>query len=276
MKKSKIIKKSLLTGFIYTVMTCIVQVPIANIVFSIFNIEPDSFVGENELLILLLTIFIVGIAMSIFYYLFGYLFKSKNKLLHGLKFAIFIYAANYIPQVFFLDATDGFTKLISGGFPVIQVELFDLIILIATVLIMVCYMPYKNIEIGNKKKSLIKDIVAGIIFSIVLITVNEFILPLFGFTNMADGLNVSKENMLFFYGVMTIGFILTGYLVSYFSNKQNLINNKNSLCIMFGILIWCVFDLTMIPLGFGLVPTILFIVVSMISFLVLNIYIKHE
>ena len=79
MKKSKIIKKSLLTGFIYTVMTCIVQVPIANIVFSIFNIEPDSFVGENELLILLLTIFIVGIAMAIFYYLFGYLFKSKNK-----------------------------------------------------------------------------------------------------------------------------------------------------------------------------------------------------
>ena len=187
MKKNELIKKSLLTGFIYTVITCIVQVPVANIIFSILNLKSDSLVGENELLILLLTIFIVGIALAIFYYLFGYLFKSDNKMLQGLKFTAFIYSANYIPQVFFLDATSGLKKLISGGFPVIQVELFDLIILVATVLIMVHYMPYKKINNKIMLKFSLKDLFAGIIFSTSLIIINEILLPLFGFANMAEG-----------------------------------------------------------------------------------------
>lgn len=274
MKKSELIKKSLLTGFIYTVITCIVQVPVANIIFSILNLKSDSLVGENELLILLLTIFIVGISMAIFYYLFGYLFKSNNKMLQGLKFAAFVYLSNYIPQVFFLDATEGLKKLISGGFPVIQVELFDLIILVVTTLIMVCYMPYRSIDNKNRIKFSFRDVFAGITFSAFLIIINEFILPLFGFASMANGLNVAKENILFFYGVMAIGFMITGCLVSYFSRLQNSAENKQSFCILFGILIWCIFDLTMIPLGFGLAATILFIIVSMLSFLVLRIIIK--
>ena len=42
-----------------------------------------------------------------------------------MKFALFIYFSNYMPQVFFLDAGNGWRALINGGFPVIQVELFD-------------------------------------------------------------------------------------------------------------------------------------------------------
>ena len=50
--------------------------------------------------------------------------------------------------------------------------------------------------------------------SAVLIIVQEFLLPLFGIPSMVSGLNVSTENIAFFYGVMIAGFIVAGILVS--------------------------------------------------------------
>ena len=70
----------------------------------------------------------------------------------------------------FLDANNGLEALIDGGFPVIQVELFDLIILIVTVLFMMSYMPYKESENINcsKNNSLTwwKCLLAGVWFSV--------------------------------------------------------------------------------------------------------------
>ena len=271
--KSSIVKKSLLTGLIYTIVTCIVQVPISSLISSIFNLKSDSSISSEQLPFLLLTIFIVGISIAIFYYLFGHLFKTNNKIKQGLKFATFIYLANYIPQVFFLDANNGLSGMINSGFTIFQVEFYDLLILYITVLFMVKYMPLKNssLEIKNSKFSY-KNIIVGIIFTIVLIVLSEIILPIFEFESMASGLNVASENKLFFYIVMALGFILTGSLVSYYSH----IKNNESFCILFGILIWSVFDLTMIPLGFGLVATLIFIIISILSFMVIDFILKIE
>lgn len=268
MKNNKLpIAKCLLTGLIYAVATCVIQVPVANLLFSVLHIQPNSGISEEMVPFLLLSIFAVGTAMAYFYYLYGHLFNSGRKISTALKFSLFVYFSNYIPQVFFLDADKGLQKLITGGFAVIQVELFDLLILLITVLLMVCYMPHRYEKTQGEncgtKNCIWSNILCGVIFAAVLITVQEIILPLFGIKNMADGLNVAKENSFFFYTVMTLGFLLAGYLVALYAGKQT---ERKFFCIEYGIFIWCAFDLTMIPLGFGLLATIIFMLVSMAGF----------
>ena len=150
--KKTIFFKSLLTGFIYALLTCIVQVPIGNALCLLLGNQPDQAITSEMVPPLLCSLFIVGVIMALFYYLYGYLFESTSKLKQGIKFAMFVLLSNYIPQVFFLDATKGIKALITGGFAVIQVELFDLLILIGTALLMVRYMPYrKNEEKSNNR-----------------------------------------------------------------------------------------------------------------------------
>lgn len=268
--KFTIVLKCILTGMIYAFVTCIVQVPIANALFSILDIQSDSTISDEMLPLLLLSIFIVGMGMALFFYLNGHLFMSTKKWKQGMKFAIFVYLSNYIPQVFFLDANKGIGALLTGGFPVVQVELFDLIILIVTVLLMVTYMPccYKSKETKNR---IIwwKCLLCGVVFAGCLVVLQELILPLFGFSNMAFGLNVSAENIPFFYSVMIAGFIMTGVLISCYGYMVNK-HTKETFYLEYGILIWCAFDLTMIPLGFGASATIIFIIVSMIAFTVIT------
>ena len=267
MKKTSLIFKFILTGLIYAVITCIVQVPLANLLYSLLGIEPDNGIKDEMVLLLILTIFIVGIALAVFYYLCGHLFHSNKRWLQGIKFASFIYLTNYFPQVFFLDATNGAGALIKGGFPVIQVELFDFVILFITVLIMVYYLPCKYTPAADTEKNhLVQNIVSGILFAGLLIAINELLLPLIGFENMADGLNVAGENRLFFYLVMAAGFFITGAAVSFYSVKVAALYGKKSFIPLYGILVWSIFDLTMLPLGYGIIPTILFIAASMISF----------
>ncbi len=267
MKKTSLIFKFILTGLIYAVITCIVQVPLANLLYSLLGIEPDNGIKDEMVLLLILTIFIVGIALAVFYYFCGHLFHSNKRWLQGIKFASFIYLTNYIPQVFFLDATNGAGALIKGGFPVIQVELFDFVILFITVLIMVCYLPCKYTPAADTEKNhLVQNLVSGILFAGLLIAINELLLPLIGFENMADGLNVAAENRLFFYLVMAAGFFITGAAISFYSVKATALYGKKSFIPLYGILVWSIFDLTMLPLGYGIIPTILFIAASMISF----------
>ena len=267
MKKTSLVFKFILTGLIYAVITCIVQVPLANLLYSLLGIEPDNGIKDEMVLLLILTIFIVGIALAMFYYFCGHLFHSNQRWLQGIKFASFIYLTNYIPQVFFLDATNGAGAFIKGGFPVIQVELFDFVILFITVLIMVCYLPCKYTPAADtEKKHLVQNLISGILFAGLLIAINELLLPLIGFESMADGLNVAAENRLFFYLVMAAGFFITGTVVSFYSVKVAALYDKKSFIPLFGILVWSIFDLTMLPLGYGIIPTILFIAASMISF----------
>ena len=275
--KKNILLKCLLTGLLYSVTTCIIQVPLANILFSLFDLQPDTSISEDMLLLLLLSLFVVGIAMAWFYYLYGQLFAGNSKWLSGLKFGLFIYLSNYIPQVFFLDAVNGITAFIGGGFPVIQVELFDFIILIITVLLLMRYMPYKESVNRNCSPNNVltrrKCFLAGVVFAIEMVVLQEIVLPLLGIQGMAEGLGVSKENRLFFYGVMISGFILAGGFVYYYVLKNRDIKDKvkNHFCLNYGLLIWCAFDLTMIPLGFGVFSTVIFIAVSLIGFVILDI-----
>lgn len=270
-KKRIIFLKCILTGLIYVFVTCIVQVPIANVLFSLLNIQSDASIPEGMLPLLLLSIFIVGVAMALFYYWNGHLFSSTTKWKQGIKFATFVNLSNYIPQVFFLDANKGIKALITGGFPIIQVELFDLIILVVTVLLMVRYMPCRNyIENGTKKIIWWKCFVCGGVFALCLFLLQEFMLPLVGFSNMALGLGVSNENILFFYSVMIAGFIISGFLVSYYTHKINDVRRKKMFIGEYGALIWCAFDLTMIPLGYGILATILFIATSLIAFMMMR------
>lgn len=276
MKKEKysVFSKCLLTGFLYAAITCMIQVPVANILFFLFDLQSDTSISDDMLLFLLLSLFVVGIAMAWFYYLYGQLFAGNNKWISGLKYGIFVYLSNYIPQVFFLDANNGVKTLIRGGFPIIQVELFDFIILIITVLLMVKYMPYQKNAHRNCQKYTSLDwwkyLLAGSVFAITIIVLQEIVLPLLGVQGMADGLYVSKENRLFFYSIMIVGFVLAGSLVFYCAMKNSNEKSKNRFCLHYGIFIWCTFDLTMIPLGFGVFSTILFIFVSMIGFVVLD------
>lgn len=267
MKKKSLFFKCILSGLIYAIITCVVQVPLANLLYSLLGIEPDSSIKDEMVLPLILTLFIVGIALAVFYYHCGHLFYSNNKWLQGIKFSTFIYVTNYIPQVFFLDATKGAGALIKGGFPVIQVELFDFVILFITVLIMVLYLPCKYSSVADSdKKPIGKCVIFGIVFADLLFVINELLLPLIGFENMADGLKVAKENLLFFYLVMAAGFFITGSVVSFYGIKMAVSDGKKSFILLYGILVWSIFDLTMLPLGFGIIPTVLFIVASMISF----------
>ena len=270
-KKKSLFLKCILTGFIYAIITCIVQVPLANLLYSLLGITPDNGIKDEMIPLLILTIFIMGIALALFYYLFGHLFYSDKNWLQGIKFTSFIYLTNYIPQVFFLDATKGVEALLNGGFPVIQVELFDFIILFITVLIMVTYLPckYSPTTVENKTP-LGKCLISGIVFVSLLIIINELLLPLIGFENMADGLKVARENRFFFYGVMAAGFFITGSVVSFYGTKMAALYGKKSFVLLYGILVWSIFDLTMLPLGYGIISTILFIVASMISFAAIN------
>ncbi|MDE7398892.1 MAG: hypothetical protein K2N06_05120 [Oscillospiraceae bacterium] len=258
--------KSLLTGIIYAIITCIVQVPIANVLFSLLKLQPETSISSERVPLLLLSILVVGIAMAIYFYRNGHLFLTNSKFKQGFKFALFIYLSNYIPQVFFLDANKGFSALITGGFPVFQVEIFDLIILVITVLLMITYMPCRY-EIKHKKERNIaiwwKSILCGIIFAIILIVLQELLLPLLEIQSMATGLNVSRDNKLFFYIVMFVGFVLAGSLVSH---RAFTLKCRNFFCLEYGVLIWCAFDLTMIPLGFGIIPTLAFMATSIIAF----------
>lgn len=105
-----------------------------------------------------------------------------------------------------------------------------------------------------------------------LIILQEYLLPLFGIQSMAVSLNVSEENVLFFYSVMFAGFVLAGTLVLYCAvilkcrNK----NVKDVFCLEYGLLIWCAFDLTMLPLGFGIISTLIFMIISAISFCIIE------
>lgn len=272
--KRSILSKCLLTGLLYAVITCIIQVPIANVLFSMLDLQSDTSISDDKLLLLLVSLFVVGIAMAWFYYLYGQLFAGKSKWISGLKFGVFVYLSNYIPQVFFLDANNGLEALIDGGFPVIQVELFDLIILIVTVLFMMSYMPYKESENINcsKNNSLTwwKCLLAGVVFAIEMVVLQEMVLPLLGVQGMADGLCVSRENRVFFYSIMIAGFVLAGSLVFYYAMKNSKGELQNHFCLQYGMFIWCAFDLTMIPLGFGVLSTVIFIIVSLIGFVVLD------
>ena len=270
-KKRTVFLKCILTGLIYAFVTCIVQVPVANVLFSILDIQSDASIPDGMLPILLFSIFIVGVAMTLFYYLNGHLFASTSKWKQGMKFAAFVYLSNYIPQVFFLDANKGISALITGGFPIIQVELFDLIILAVTVLLMVRYMPCRYHREKNTKKIIWwKCLVCGVVFAMCLFLLQEFILPLVGFSNMASGLVVSNENIPFFYSVMITGFIVTGFLVSCYVYRINDVRRRKAIFVEYGVLIWCTFDLTMIPLGYGILATILFIITSLIAFIVIR------
>lgn len=266
----KIICLSILTGFVYAVTTCFIQVPIAELLFYLLQMESDSSLSSETVILLLISLFLVGIFMAVFYYRNAHLFIADAKWKQGLKFALFIYFANYIPQVFFLDADQGFYTMLHGGFPIIQVELFDFIILILTVFIMIQYMPYQIKEQVNIKKDqqrLFKCILYGMIFALVLVLIQEFLFPCFGTINMATAMNVLSENIPFFYGIMLTGFLLAGFLVSYYAlfikNKQDRIRFYCE----FAIYIWCAFDLTMIPLGYGVWATVIFIIASLTSFL---------
>lgn len=275
--KKDILLKCFLTGSLYAVITCIIQVPIANAIFSVLDLQSDTSISDERLLFLLLSLFVVGIAMAWFYYLYGRLFAGNSKWLSGLKFGLFIYLSNYIPQVFFLDVVNGITAFIGGGFPVVQVELFDFIILIITVLLLMRYMPYKESVNRNCSPNNVltrrKCFWAGVVFAIEMVVLQEIVLPLLGIQGMAEGLGVSKENRLFFYGVMISGFILAGGFVYYYALKNRDIKDKvkNHFCLNYGLFIWCAFDLTMIPLGFGVFSTVIFIAVSLLGFVILDI-----
>lgn len=269
MKKIKfeILLKCILTGVIYGVTTCIIQVPVANVLYSVLNIQADALISDDMLPVLLLAICIIGMTMALFYYLNGHLFVSDSKWKQGIKFGIFVYVSNYIPQVFFLDANKGFRALMNGGFPVIQVELFDFVILMITVLLMVTYMPCRFEKIPVKNKAICwKYILCACAFTAILVVLQEVLLPRFGVSNMASGLKVSAENLPFFYGVMIVGFMIAGILVSRYTFTAKKEGVKERFCIEYGILIWCTFDLTMIPLGFGIMESIIFIIISMMAF----------
>ena len=271
-EKKEFILKCILTGLVYAILTCIVQVPIGNVLLLIFGGEPDPMISSDRIPFLLFSLFIVGVIMAFFYYLYGYLFTATSKWKQGMKFGLFVLLSNYIPQVCFLDATKGIEALITGGFSVIQVEVLDFLILIGTSLIMVRYMPYRNHEEkANNKTSWWKCFVCGVVYAACLFLLHEFMLPLLGVGSMASGLDVSNENMFFFYSVMLAGFVLTGVLVSYYAQKIENVRKRGSFIIAFGGLIWCAFTITMIPLGFGVLPTILFSIISFIAFIAVTI-----
>lgn len=139
---------------------------------------------------------------------------------------------------------------------------------------MVLFMPCKHKE--EKAKNKVKHwqcTVCAVVFSMILIILNELVLPLCGIQNIANVLHVSVPNIPFFYAVMNIGFILAGYLVSYQALRFK--NQNGHFCLKYGIFIWCAFDFTMIPLGFGVLSTVLFITISMIAFVSIDMLCQY-
>lgn len=266
----EIFVKSFFTGILYAYITCIVQVPVAQLLFSFFHMQSDTSLTNEQIPALLLSIFLTGIAMAIFFYRNASIFSVSNKWIQGIQFALFIYLSNYIPQVFFLDACNGFFALVSGGFPMIQVELFDFIILFMTVLIMITYMPMqRSTKLSNEKNtgSWWKTLLCGLLFALILTLLQEWMFPFLGIQSIAASLQVQKEHLLFFYSVMFIGFMLAGCLVSHYAFC---LKGKRYFCLEYGVWIWCAFDLTMIPLGFGLTSTLTFMISSMIAFVTIE------
>lgn len=259
-----LVLKCALTGLIYAVLTCIIQVPVASALFFILGMEPSAPVSDEMLPWLLLSIFVVGSAMAWFYYREGWRFEAGSRLRTGALFGLFVYFSNYIPQVLFLDAGDGFLAFITGGFPIVQVELFDFAILMLTVLLMVLFIPVREPRerAAMRAERLWPCLLCGAAFALVIVVLNELLLPLVGVPGIAQNLHVAPEHEAFFYGVMIAGFVMAGSLVS----CSALRNGESRLCLEYGALIWCAFDLTMIPLGFGALSTICFIAVSLIAF----------
>lgn len=266
--KRTIFLKCLLTGLIYAVITCIVQVPVANVLLPILHVPLDTSIPADAVPMLLLSLFFVGAVMALFYYLYEYLFASASKWKNGMTFSLFVCFSNYIPQVFFLDAAKGFNAIITGGFTVIQVEVFDLLILIGTALLMVRYMPYRDREkAAGHPVNWWKCIVCGGVFAASLFFLHELILPLLGFGSMASGLGVAEKDLPFFYSVLLAGFVLAGVLVSYHAYQVSGKREQGRFFMGYGIMIWCTFALTMIPLGFGVATTVVFCLISLAAFL---------
>ena len=132
---------------------------------------------------------------------------------------------------------------------------------------MVRYMPYRDREkAACHPVKWWKCIACGGVFAACLFFLHELILPLLGFGSMASGLGVAEKNLPFFYSVLLAGFALTGVLVSYYAHQVNGKREQGRFIIRYGIMIWCVFALTMIPLGFGVSTTVVFIIISLIAF----------
>lgn len=89
-EKKNIILKSILTGLVYAIITCIVQVPIGNVLILILGGEPDPMISPDKVPFLLISIFIVGVIMAFFYYLYGYLFTATSKWKQGMKFGLLV------------------------------------------------------------------------------------------------------------------------------------------------------------------------------------------
>lgn len=95
--KRTIFLKCLLTGLIYAVITCIVQVPVANVLLPILHVPLDTSIPSDAVPMLILSLFFVGVVMAFFYYMYGYLFASASKWKQGMKFSLFVCFSNYIP-----------------------------------------------------------------------------------------------------------------------------------------------------------------------------------
>ena len=67
MNKKNLILKCITTGIIYAIITCIIQVPFANVLFSMLKIESDTTLSDEMLPLLLLSIFSIGVVMVWFY-----------------------------------------------------------------------------------------------------------------------------------------------------------------------------------------------------------------
>lgn len=72
---------------------------------------------------------------------------------------------------------------------------------------------------------------------------------------------------------MLTGFLLAGFLVSYYALSITHIQDRVRFYREFAVYIWRAFDLTMIPLGFGVWTTVLFIIASLTAFLLLSSFI---
>ena len=95
--KRTIFLKCLLTGLIYAVITCIVQVPVASVLLPILHVPLDTSIPSDAVPMLILSLFFEGVVMAFFYYMYGYLFASASKWKQGMKFSLFVCFSNYIP-----------------------------------------------------------------------------------------------------------------------------------------------------------------------------------
>ena len=64
-EKNVLFAKCLLTGLLYAVITCIIQVPVANALLSLFDLQSDTSISNDMLLLLLLSLFVVAAVLII-------------------------------------------------------------------------------------------------------------------------------------------------------------------------------------------------------------------